>query len=264
MGKFILFLAVLSLYASAVGVKSVLAHGETLIPYQRCIVASTDYAANCSTVFNASATNPDPYFIADGPVYPTLQMALDECPFSPVMIEIHGTVLASDNLTFTQNKDLIIRGVRSHRPSKILRFSNVLVANPGHFIEIENIILEGCNANHSVFTEDGLTPCVTNHDLIFMNAVVQNYNGSVAICQHPTECHKHRLVVDCTDFLNITHTIIDNLNVKYSSIVGSSFCPCSDGTAHCIKLVSTNVESAWDVVDNKFCAKNNQTIGIYI
>jgi hypothetical protein len=230
-------------------------HDEVVVPYQRCIVASTSQTINCSSVFNASLLNPDPYFISDGPVYPTLQMALDDCPFSPVLIEVHGTVLASDNLVFSQNKDLFIRGVYSaQNPSKIVRFSNVHVVHTGHVLEFDNIVLEGCQANHSLFTSDGTNPCLTNVDVVFAFTITQNYNGSVLVClNHTDSCGssvRHELIATNSKFLDITGEVIRTQGVAEVTITRNLFCPRSPTNATYLSIISSDI---FEISHNTFC-----------
>ena len=230
-------------------------HHETVVPYQRCIVASTSQTINCSSVFNASLLNPDPYFIADGPVYPTLQMALDDCPFSPVLIEVHGTVLASDNLVFSQNKDLFIRGIYSaQNPSKIVRFSNVHIVHTGHVLEFDNIILEGCQANHSLFTRDGTDPCLVDVDVVFVFTTLQNYNGSVLVClNHTDSCgntERREMIASSSKFIDITGVAIHTQNVAEVSIVRNIFCPRSPTNSTYLSIISSDI---FEISHNTFC-----------
>ena len=230
-------------------------HHDIEVPYQRCIVASTSQTINCSSVFNASLLNPDPYFISDGPVYPTLQMALDDCPFSPVLIEVHGTVLASDNLVFSQNKDLFIKGVYSpQNPSKIVRFSNVHIVHTGHVLEFDNIVLEGCQANHSLFTRDGVDPCLTDVDVVFVFTVAQNYNGSVFVClNHTDSCGniiRHELIATNSKFLDITGEVLRTHGVAEVTITRNLFCPRSPTNATYLSIISSDL---FEISHNTFC-----------
>lgn len=238
---------------------------KVMVPRQRCIVVSTLHDAVCGHVFNASQMVKDPQFIDDGVIYYDLQEALDNCPFNPVVLEIHGIVVAPPNLSFTQKKNLLIRGI-DDQVSMILHFSDFLLDNDDKEVVFENMVLDGCNTTKGMLTNDRVNYCVSTAVIGFDNTVAQKYNSSVAICQNRTgfsssECN-NALIVHNSKFFDFAGIIVSTLEVEQVSIMNSVFCPCV--SPYCVNTGSFDKEPVFELAGNTFCTDHHQNINLQI
>ena len=141
-----LVLVFLSLFYFATAIPFV---PETRFPPGSCIVDSEITVASCKELSTYQPPNTLPLII-DGNhyFYPSLEEALDKCPFDPVDIYLVGVnYVANRTLVYTQSKNLYIKGYSddsSTSKATIVGLSRMSIANVGINAIFENITFYGC------------------------------------------------------------------------------------------------------------------------
>lgn len=117
-----------------------------------CIIIKDFTKVDCSILFDqkANATYSPPVFNDTNIYYSSLEQAIDECPFDPLLIEFAGTLyLQNESLVFYSSRDTIIRGHSSiSTPSTLVGLKSMQFLYQNNSILLENFDSDKCDVKY--------------------------------------------------------------------------------------------------------------------
>ncbi len=174
-------------------------------------------------------------------IYDSIDDAIRFCPFSPALIEFSGIVRSLGNVTYSNNKDLIIRGldVQPGVPAVVVGLSALHIVGEDVTIKMENFMAEGCETENSFFIGSQTHPgCIVERSVVIDNVAFNHYSGPRLLCQRSYFGHGYFEVTNSA-FFYISGQAIGLFGSQPYSIHDNYFYWCGSETAACI-MISTD------------------------
>jgi hypothetical protein len=190
--------------------------------------------------------------------FASIEEALRDCPFSPVIIELQGNHYITDTnaLTYTKTSDLIIYGVGRTRPT-VFNFFDLHIVEDNVNVQLFGWDANGCGnrergvfhsehklkvcekSSHNCKDTDLDMPCHIGGKLVVNDMKFTNYHSRYILCQGEGEIH-----ITNSNFTHIPMTALHIYNAVHTTVTDNVFCPCAydSRTIKCIEITFESIE----------------------